>query len=105
MCCVTQKPGASGCRAQGWWWEAPHEGLISDGGASDERFTWALAAASALRNLALTPANQPHCASAACVFVLARHPVMDLVSSCRGWVCVCQQHSCKGALPGPECIR
>ena len=57
---------------QGWWWEAPGEGLLSDGGAGDERFAWATAAASALRNLALTPANAPHCARAACVTVLAR---------------------------------
>ena len=64
-----------GCRAQGWWWEAPDEGVVSDGGASDERFTWALAAASALRNLALTPANRAHCGSAACVFALARRPM------------------------------
>ncbi|KAK9835951.1 hypothetical protein WJX81_000786 [Elliptochloris bilobata] len=76
-----EPPGAP----KGWWWEAPEEGLLSDGGAGDERFTWALAAASALRNLAVTPANQPHVASAASVTVLVR--CLDLRDTLRSPGC------------------
>ena len=57
--------------AQGWWWE--RAGVLSDGGDEDERFTWAVCAASVLRNLALTPANQPLLAEPACLSVLVGH--------------------------------
>ena len=58
------------CAGQGWWWEA--RGLLSDGGATNERCTWAVCAGGVLRNLALTRANQALMADPACLALLVR---------------------------------
>lgn len=55
---------------QGWWWE--RAGILSDGGAEDERFGWGVCAAAILRNLATVRSNLGALSDPDCVSLLVR---------------------------------
>ncbi|CAL8469763.1 g9305 [Coccomyxa elongata] len=92
---------------QGWWWE--RAGLLSDGGAEDERFGWGVCAAAILRNLATVRANlgalsDPDCISLLVECLEARNKersagynemalsILDIVSAVAGGGCFSAQH-------------
>lgn len=48
-------------------------GILSDGGAEDERFGWGVCAAAILRNLATVRSNIGSLSDPGCISLLVRH--------------------------------